>query len=179
MAIARADNPIIDLGEHFVKQSARNRFYIGNAQGRQLITLNVKGTAKRKVAIGSCEIADDFQSKLIIRSLDTAYGKSPFYEHYRDEFHELFYPQGNKLIDYTLPMFKWLQEELELDGISISQEYNESFSKDFRNHIADISEEVPYSQTFEDRNGFVEGLSMIDVLFHLGPETEAWFKSQV
>ena len=176
--LLKSDAPIIDIGENYVKQTGRNRFAIAGAHGMELLTLNVKGLKGKKVALSQVELADDFQAKLLLRSMDTAYGKSPFYEHYRDEVHELVLGSGNLLIDISKPAFHWIEEQLEMDKVLFSEEYVEDFQEDFRGSSFKESSIEPYGQTFEDRNGFVDGLSILDALFHLGPELGHWLRSQ-
>ena len=69
-------------------------------------------------------------------------------------------------------------DELGLEPISQSKKYIEATYNDYRVKNALIGDRWSYNsypQVFEDRNGFIEGRSVLDAIFHGGPEAKRWW----
>ena len=119
--------------------------------------------------------------KFLIKNIKTAYGSAPFYEHFEETLTELFEEYGNpgqSLLAFNLATIKWVEEELGIGKIQKSKEYIESSVNDYRKKGLLISEKwgyTPYPQVFEDRNGFIAGRSILDAIFHGGPEAKRWW----
>ena len=54
-----------------------------------------------------------------MKNIKTAYGSSPFYEHFEDSLMRLFNEFGNpgqSLLEFNLQTIRWVEEELGLKG---------------------------------------------------------------
>ncbi|MGB0425137.1 MAG: WbqC family protein [Flavobacteriales bacterium] len=131
--LLKHENAVIDFGEHFVKQSPRNRFEIAGPNGRQKLTVNTKGLKGVKTPYLEVQLADDFMPIHLVRSLNTAYHKSPFYEFYKDEICEILLPSRKSLKEISVLSLEFCCEVLDLEMPIISDEYVEHADLDFRN----------------------------------------------
>jgi hypothetical protein len=179
-ALSRADRIILERHEYYVKQSLRNRCYINTVHGKQMLTVPV--TAKH----GKTHITDariDYRQKWLNnhwRTIQSAYGKAPFFEHYRDDLKGILFRKHQYLFDLNYELLticlKWLNWGTDLGGSLAYQKSPESPLTDLRNRINVKKSEtgnnyhntVPYKQIFG--NKFVAGLSLIDLVFCEGPE---------
>ena len=111
-------------------------------------------------------------------SLQAAFRNSPYFEYYEDQL-SLFYQRKYEfLLDLNLAILEVIWQWLGLEGkIRFSQEYfpTTHYQLDLRlafdpsgKTIPDWFRAVPYTQVFE---GFVPGLSILDLLCNLGPES--------
>jgi len=179
----------IDVNENFVKQTLRNRISISDAQGEKFITLPVHRRNANSRSIADIYFTESINPKGIIRTIRTAYGASPFFDHFSDslfEFIETFGKPGGSLLIFNLESLKWVESELGLSTATFktSEFYIEPSSRvnDFRINGALSNKNwifKKYPQVFEDRNKFIDGLSILDALFHGGAETENWWNKKV
>ena len=112
-----------------------------------------------------------------------AYKQSPFFDYYADEFHRFFEQKYEFLFDFNLELCNWICEQIDLhphllptdDYITSSDD-----SDDFRELIhpkklyAECDPEFlpkPYYQVFDQKNDFLPNLSIVDLLFNMGPES--------
>lgn len=174
----------IDLGEHFVKQSYRNRFDIAGHLGRQVLSIPVSRPSGEKIAMKDILLFKEQEWKrLHMRSLKSAYNSSPWYSFYEEEIGELFQREYQKLSSLNLALISWLGDRLNISrNVTICNEFVEDFELDLRDafkgqkwHEMDFER---YPQVFEERIGFVSNLSALDLLFNLGPEAGIYIKRQ-
>ncbi len=175
---------LIELHENYQKQSIRNRYHILSPNGIQTLTIDIIGQKGEKIP--SPEIRIDHSKTWLrnhIRSIKTAYGSAPFFDFYIDDVKDLLsYPAS------TLGEFhkKSLDTWLDLLQISPKIVFTSSFIKenkppDFRERVKNNEQNFgvktpPYVQVFADRFDFVPNLSVLDLLFNLGPESGAYLK---
>ena len=172
---------IIDINENYVKQSIRNRIFLVNSNGIWDFTLPVHRRNAESRLIKDIVFTDQMDPTFLLKNIRTAYGSSPFYEHFENTLFDLFRTKGNpgqSLLDFNLSSIKWIEDELGLEQISQSKKYIEATYNDYRVKNALIGDRWSYNsypQVFEDRNGFIEGRSILDAIFHGGPEAKRWW----
>ncbi|MFT5800525.1 MAG: hypothetical protein ACI956_000329, partial [Nonlabens sp.] len=116
------------------------------------------------------------------RTIQSAYGNSPFFEYYGDELKAFYQKKYEYLWDFNYDLLLWITKKLQLDvSITLTAEYQAAPSgdtADWRNAIhpkqhkqrADEHFKAAYyPQAFEDRHGFLSNLSILDLLFCSGP----------
>ena len=106
-------------------------------------------------------------------ALQTAYGKSPFYEFYDYRFFALFDTQFEKLIDLNMAIWQQLCREFH-----VHENSNPLVNSEMPNHV-DTTEIPVYPQVFADRHGFQSNVSCLDLLFNLGPLSHDYIKTSL
>jgi len=181
--IVNCDKVVIEQFENFSKQSFRNRSEILSANGKLTLTIPIEKKTGSKQLIKDVKIdyTNDWQA-VHSKSLQSAYLSSPFYEHYIDALKPFFEKEYKYLFDFNMLIIETLIKEIQTNNIlELSKEYNSSYEfLDFRNSIhpklkfqkedSQFSK-VKYTQVFSDRYGFTSNLSILDLLFNEGPNT--------
>ena len=164
----------IEQYEHFVKQSIRNRCDIYGANGKLTLSIPKQRKASSKTQIKDIKIAYHHPwQKEHWKSISSAYRSSAYFEFYEDLFAPLYQIKVIYLSDFNLKLqeviFKCLQTK---DTSILTQSYQkQSISNDYRNATFQIKNQTKYHQVFENNCGFIANLSIIDLLFNLGPES--------
>ncbi|GAB3305239.1 WbqC family protein [Hymenobacter humi] len=108
--LLRADGILLEAHEHYRKQTYRNRCLIRTAQGVQPLTVPViDGNRAEKVKSSAIEI--DYRQNWIHRhwrTLQTAYGNSPYFEYYADYLHDIYVGKPALLFDLNLQFLRLL-----------------------------------------------------------------------
>ncbi|MFP5471327.1 MAG: WbqC family protein [Bacteroidia bacterium] len=168
----------IDLGEHFQKQTFRNRCVIATSNGLQTLIVPVvrehKKTPMNEVKINYAE-----KWQLIHwRAITSAYKNSPYFEHYEHHFEDVYKNQAEHLWQFNKTILEKVLHILKINKeISFSKEYINSAEIDFRNHFTkDYLPKYtkPYQQVFNDRFDFQANLSIFDLIFNLGTESKTY-----
>jgi hypothetical protein len=169
--------------------SFRNRCQIAGGEG--VINLNVpleKGrdqkTRMRDVRIAGTQPWQAQHWKTIL----SCYSRSPWFEFYRDELEGLYKTRLDFLVDWNLACFEWSLKQLRLTAeVSLTDRYQPVYTPeegvDWRgkflpkNRVADSAAPIRYRQVFEERTGFLPGLSILDLLFCEGKEAIRYIRS--
>jgi hypothetical protein len=170
-----SEEAIISTGEIFPKQTLRNRCVIMNANGLQNLTVPVErtagDTATKNIRIS---YAEDWQ-KNHLRSIESAYRKTPYYEYYFDAIEKIILQKQAYLIDLNIELLNYLVDKTGLScklkqdttGLAVETAINEMMIPG-KSSIVKFN---PYIQAFSERHGFQPNLSIIDLLFNEGPNS--------
>ena len=170
---------LIEREEHFPKQTYRNRTNICSPDGALVLTVPVIKGSKKHTPIQDVKISYDFEwQRLHWLSLQACYRRSAYFEYYEDEFAVFYNKQFPFLFDYNEQLLQFILKSLKLKvNYKHTETYEAEYSSaaDFRNSISDKREsefnQSVYFQVFEDRNGFIKNLSIVDLLFNQGPNS--------
>lgn len=176
----RYDRCLIEQYDSYQKQTYRNRCVIATANGLQALTVPVEHTPLSPLT-KDLRISDHNQwRKTHWNALQSAYSESPFFEYYADDIRPFFERKYEFLIDFNEAI---RQKICELIDIHPQVEYTTEYVKptafsDFREVIhakhpqpdADFKPKA-YWQVFQHRYGFQPNLSILDLLFCMGPES--------
>ena len=171
------DSITFEVEDNFQKQTYRNRCYIYGANGKQILNIplsypKTEGRKKTKDIL----VEDSNWQTQHYKSLKIAYSHSPFFEFYKDDLQLIFEKKYKYLLDVTLDSFIFINDALDLaKNHVVSKQYNDSNLNDFR-HLASAKSNLsynfePYIQMFDDKYGFLENLSILDLLFMEGPNS--------
>lgn len=181
-----AENVIIDLGEDYVKQSYRNRYNIYTAQGKLSLSVPVTKPDGNHTSVHRVQLSDhEPWQRTHFRTIEAAYQNSPFYIHYIDEVRDLIYSKFDTLAEFNDHCFKGICKLIEIPlSWSFTNIYYEDECVDMRNIISPkketkISEILglhTYHQVFEEKHGFIKDLSILDIIFNMGPDGYSFIK---
>ena len=172
-----------DVHQNYIKQTYRNRTFIHSANGLQKLTVPVKHS-KIKFSMLEAKIDNTIAwQKNHWRSIQSAYSSSPFFEFYKDSLEVFFSKKYIKLLDLNMNTIKMISEWLEVDlNNDFSKKYVEDYNTifDLRNlieHKNKTKKLIPnYTQVFSNKNGFINDLSIIDLIFNEGPNSLRFLK---
>ncbi|AWA31437.1 hypothetical protein HYN48_07635 [Flavobacterium magnum] len=185
-AMAQAGAVTLEMDDNFQKQTNRNRMYIYSPNGIQLLNIPVKHSrenAHQKTRDIRLETAFDWQ-KQHFKSLEAAYRSSPFFEYFEDAIMPVFEKEYTFLMDLNLETMdivaKCLRMDFQYDKTSEYFKDGAGF-QDFR-HLANGKKDKaalePYTQVFGDKHGFINNLSILDLLFNEGRHALDYLKRQ-
>ncbi|MGH2666437.1 WbqC family protein [Flavobacterium sp.] len=185
VAMAKAESITFEMEDNFQKQTNRNRMYIYSPNGIQLLNIPVKHPkeAHQKTRDVRLETAFDWQ-KQHFKSLEAAYRTSPFFEYYEDTIAPIFTKKHTFLMDLNYETIEVISKCL---GFRFEQQKTiEYFHEadgftDFRglvNGKKDTNSFEPYTQVFEEKNGYLNNLSILDLLFNEGRFALDYLKNQ-
>ena len=170
----KSESVRIEAHEFYLKKTYRNRYDIMGPNGTQTLSIPVHGSKGNKCPVNEIKIDQGKWQREHWNALTTAYNSSPFFEHYKDDLQPLFESPPELLIEFFEKGLKTILTLLGLPGqISYTPNYwEEKTNVDFRNKVRGkrTFDEIQYPQIFEDRFGFVDNLSVLDLLFNSGPE---------
>ncbi|UOB16914.1 WbqC family protein [Abyssalbus ytuae] len=178
---------IFEAEDNYQKQTYRNRAYIYGPNGKQLLSVPMKHTKKDgRQKYKEVQIENDFNwQKQHWKTLETAYRTSPFFEFYEDEIRPLFKKKHTYLIDLNFETIQLVCDCLQLDiNFNKTTTYLPDYKdyKDYR-HLA-VAKTAgspvlePYTQVFEEKNGFINNLSILDLLFNEGTNALTYLENQ-
>jgi hypothetical protein len=181
----------LEVHENYSKQSYRNRCNIYGPNGIQSLSIPVTKTTNCKTPVKEVEI--DYSTrwqKIHFKAIESAYRNSPFYEYFIDDLAPFYQKPFQFLFDFNLELQQVIENILEINTtIAFTDIYIKSASDnkmDFRDkiHPKKCQEDpffidVPYNQVFEKKFGFIPNLSIIDLLFNQGMETEEILRKSI
>lgn len=172
----------LEVCEHYIKQSYRNRALIATANGIQVLSIPVVHVSSKMPIL---DVRIDFATpwqRLHWKSIDTAYSGSPYFLYFQDYIRPFYEKKFDFLFDFNLEL---TQVILKLFSKDFQPQRTSEFIADYsqQEDIEDLRNIIhpkrcheagypfphkPYTQIFEDRLGFVPNLSIVDYLFNEG-----------
>lgn len=175
---------IFEINDNFQKQTYRNRTYIYGANGLLLLSIPVIHSQKNRKKFKDVKIAYDYDwLTQHLKSFQISYRSSPFFEYYEDKLVDLYVRREKYLYDFNLRsidvLFDMLQINLEYD---FTKGYSEQYSDilDYRNNYKKLNSSFKikeYTQVFESKHGYIENLSVLDLIFNEGPNAINFLKT--
>ena len=177
-----------EVWDNYQKQTYRNRSLICTDQGLHRLTVPIKHVGGEEGRQLYKDVLLDHSMPWLRqhwRGLQTAYRTSPFFEYYEDDLAGLF----KKKHTHLLPMnFEILEVLADLIGFELSDARTEKYDPDLPQENdarflvsakeGQKFENEAYQQVFADRHGFISNVSVLDLLFNMGPESLAYLKRQ-
>jgi hypothetical protein len=180
--IAQADEVSVEREENYLKQSFRNRCYILSVHGPQLLSVPVYLGSQHKTQLK--EIRIDYSKRwqqVHLRAISASYSASPYFQFYFENIEKIINKSFEFLIDLNLEL---TESVLKMLKIKTKITYSTNFKpvsedeNDFRYKISPKKETQffvrEYIQVFNNDNKFVHGLSIIDLIFNMGPEASGY-----
>ncbi|MDD2996471.1 MAG: WbqC family protein [Paludibacter sp.] len=169
----------IEQHEYYQKQTYRSRCRIATANG--IMDLSIPVEKRNHTLIRDIRISEhsDWQTQHW-RSIEAAYNSSPFFEYYADDFRPFFEKKWLFLWDFNMEL---LHKTLELLDIETEILLIETYEPQTGEETLDLREiihpkkeaSIPlksYYQVFATKFGFIPNMSIIDLLFNMGNESQ-------
>jgi hypothetical protein len=179
-AFLQSDINILEMHEHYIKQSIRNRCEIATSNGILILTVPLS-ERRNNMPVSEVRICykSDWQRQHL-KTLATAYKSSPFFEFYIDELEALYKLQPESLLEWNQiihqQLLKWLRINKPFERTLAYQKVYENM-QDYRNTAwKNLPTTTTYHQVFENKLGFVGNLSIFDLLFNCGNESQSILK---
>ncbi len=174
--IIKANNILFEVSDNYQKQTFRNRTYIYGANGKLGLFIPVIHTHKNRELFKDVKISYESNwMDLHLKSLQSAYRSSPYFEYFEDDFIKLYSKKEKFLVDFNIKCIKLISNLLDLDlDFKISSEYVEKTNdiidlRDLSNARKEKKIETPkYIQVFESKHGYLNNLSILDLIFSEG-----------
>ena len=186
--LLRYGGAVIEIHETFPKQTYRNRCHIANSSGLLPLVIPVNKPNGNHTSTEDICISYHLPwNRTHWRSIEAAYNSSPFFLYYRDAFEPLYKQHFDRLAEMNIAFLETILNLLKIDvSLSSSDSYCSSFPglTDLRSEIhpkkppfnLKLSDFSKYAQVFENENGFLPNLSIIDLLFNIGPEAKYYLE---
>lgn len=171
-ALAHDSAPVIEIHEHFVKQSIRTRCEILTANGILQLNVPIIHESGKKLVLKDCQI--DYSKNWISdhwRAIESAYANAPHFEHYAHDIQAIYKHKPETLLQLNSLIWSWLATCL---GFETQLEYSSTYlgassndKKEWLGRTLEVTEQ--YQQLFESHGVFTSNLSILDGLFNEGP----------
>lgn len=187
-----APHAVIETCDNYVKQTYRNRCLIAGPNGVQALTVPIEKTALGKTAMRDIRISDHGNWRhLHWNALQSSYERSPFFEYYADDLRPFYERRIGFLLDFNEGLQQTILNLLDLSPTILHTDaYLAAPSED----MLDLRELIspkrplqddttftpqPYYQVFSHKHGFQADLSIVDLLFNMGPEARIILKKSL
>ncbi len=186
VAIAQAKSLTFEINDNYQKQTYRNRSYIYAANGKLQLSVPVIHSHKERQLYKDVKISQTENWQLLHwKSLESAYRTSPFFEFYADDLQPLFELKSEFIFDHNIKCFEVIAECLQLD---ITTNFSTKFEKtpekltDYRGLTNARKEQnidlQQYNQVFTEKHGYINNLSVLDLLFNEGTNALPYLEAQ-
>ena len=182
----------LETYEHYVKQTYRNRALIAGPNGVQALTIPVEHEYSKRPATRDIRLSDHGNWQHLHRNaLQSAYEGSPYFEYYADDILSIYDREHRFLVDFNADFLhticdllnlkpNLLQTEAYADAQALgAEDFREVIRPKIPHSIDKTFRSVEYYQVFRQKHGFLENLSIIDLLFNMGPESRLILRDSV
>ena len=177
-ALSAYDTVVIDAGMRFDKrQKSVHRCRIADTHGETYLTVPIE----KPVSMTNARWKDIMVSghgnwwHVHWETLQSAYGRTPFFEYYADDFASLFTSDAvsKPLVGFNQQLDELLRKFFQITtAVSVADSSElENVVDDFRLREPDFDSIEEYYQVRAAKHGFLASLSAVDLLFNMGPES--------
>ncbi|HPI54054.1 MAG TPA: WbqC family protein [Chitinophagaceae bacterium] len=179
--LVQSDQVMLEQYEYFERTSFRNRCVLAGPNQTVTLSVPLQGGRNQKIRMKDVKVSyDDAWPVRHFKTIASIYQRSPYYMYYEDEIRCFFQQKPDYLLDVNIASIQLINRLLKLNkDLPYTNTYEENGDQHFidarKRFTARTTQEVSvfptYWQTFEDRNGFIPNLSILDMLFCCGNTT--------
>ncbi len=165
----------------FQKQTYRNRSYIYGPNGKLRLVVPIVHNQKKYRTDCETQIFNQIPwKKTHWKTLCASYRSSPYFEFYEDRLYPLYQCHNNQLFEFNLQLIQTICGFLNFD-----LDYNVIKAVKGQHHVVECllnaKNQIKYSlnqyhQVFGNKYGFISNLSIVDLLFNVGPDSLIFLK---
>ncbi len=166
-----SDEIHFDIGINYQKNLKLNRCHIAGANGIILLSIPLEKGRHQYGLIKDLHISftNNWQ-KIHWNSIYSSYGKAPFFIYYEEGFKKIFSLKITSLTEWNFQLLQYCFGCLKLTNTLIINE--EPTVVSIIQNTTGAANLPQYSQVFEQRHGFMPDLSILDLIFNLGPDAK-------
>jgi hypothetical protein len=175
-SLCRQTHLLFEQYESYQKMSFRNRCVIVGADGPKNLSVPLQKGRNQKTLTKDIRIDNrHYWQDQHWKTLTSCYNRSPWFEYYIDELHQLYNRRFSFLVDWNMMGYEWVSKTLDLKlSVNLTADWNSAYGEcweDWRSQLMpnSIEKKFPsfpkYKQVFEDRTGFIPHLSILDLMF--------------
>ena len=176
---------VFEINDNFLKQTYQNRTYIYGANGKLLLSVPVIHSQKNRKIFKDVKISYDKDwVSHHWKSIEISYRSSPFFEYFEEKLICLYKKREKYLVDFNLKSINILFEMLQIDlKYDFTNSYQENYSSisDYRINSENFnSNDIKidkYTQVFQSKHGFINNLSVLDLIFNEGTNAINFLKT--
>ena len=168
----------IEHCENYQKRSYRNRAYLSGPNGLSLLSIPLLKGKNRGTPIEEVRIAyhENWEGNML-HTIRTCLGSAPYFDYYYDELAELIKSKTSHLLELNQRLLEYVLKHI---GVSLQVHQSTTYEKESK--LADLraykggpteSSLNLYPQVFEEKHGYIHNLSILDLLFCMGPESRS------
>lgn len=177
-AIVQCEKIVLEQFDSFQKSTFRNKAIIATANGKLTLSIPVDGGRNNRILYKEVQIAsnENWQHKHWM-AIVSAYRNAPFFDFYADYFYPFFHQKYSHLYQFNLDLFQLLCKLMKISAaIEFSTDFSASniVSLDKENQLILLPQNVRYIQVFEEKNGFISHLSVLDLIFNEGNKSKEY-----
>ncbi len=172
------DTVVIEAQENYQKRSFRNKSAILSPTGQQLLSIPLSKGKHNNAPVKSIDIANETDwRRQHQKAIMNNYKASPFLSYY-PELTSILDDKYQKLFDLNLKIHNLILRILDLSSrvYTLSSTYHPNNRYNLGIKDSAYTGNTPYPQVFDSKLGFTDGLSILDLIFHLGPESSLYLK---
>lgn len=185
-ALCHAENTTLDLHANFKKGTYRNRCEIMGPNGMLSLSVPLKKGKDQHTIFDEVRISyTENWRKDHFQSLVSSYRRSAYFEYYEDAIAPIYEQEFEFLKDLDIAttevILKLLKQKSEIlfteEYISVGNFAGKDLREAIHPNASKSSYEistVPYQQVFMDRMEFLPNLSILDLLFNMGPRATSF-----
>lgn len=171
----------------YKKHSFHNRCVVAGSTGLIFLSVPLQGgrnwNQRQQIRNVKISYAEDWQ-KHHLKTLESCYGNAPYFEFYKDELFYFFKEKFEYLYDFNIRIIEKINQLLFNNQLNISDSENFIEHDDAMKTISyfpdsfQLVERSPvYYQLFEEKIGFQQNVSILDLIFMEGPNSLNVLKS--
>lgn len=191
--ITQYEKIVLENFDSYQKQTYRNRMYIYDANGKLLLNIPIK---HKSSLTGKASDGNQLYKDVLIdnsfewqkqhwRALKASYQTSPFFEFYEDDIIYLYENQFSHLMDFNLKCQSFVFDAIGIEAeiIQTDEYFRNPTAMDNGRHLISAKKDFNflserYQQVFEPKHGFLNNLSILDLIFNLGPQSLDFLENQ-
>ncbi len=163
---------------NYQKQTYRNRTEIYGPNGKLKLTIPILHKKNQKHQLDSeVEIFQESSwQKNHWKSLESSYRSSPFFEFYEDDLYPFFHQRQERLMDLNISLIKKIFSLIDIEIRIKNTEEIYEFRELLDAKKKSVYKTPIYNQVFNSKHGYINNLSILDLIFNLGPDSNFYLK---